>query len=586
MAENKNIVIDKRINEKNQLYQMINSYAESKNFDFDTILNIFKEETLKVITKDIDPDAEIDFIVNHEDKTITLIKHNIIVVDDSDEIVFEEINEKNSEPDLQRLLFIHIKEAKILNPNIHSGDTVDIIWDFGWISKKHRAAIENGFRSELKFVDKERISNIFANKIGQKFHAKVLSTMVRGGFLVEILEDNRLYKAYLSKHKLNRSEPIHPGSDIQVTLEGINLENNLNVLEVSMIDPNQVQETLKTQISEIGSGDIEIVKVQRIPGIRSKVAVRVNPNRNFNYDIVGSIFGEGAKRIIAVSDIIKEKIDIIRWSANKLEYVKNALSPAKVIDVVLHKKTQKAYAIVEKEEFKTAIGRSALNIDLASKLTETKIEVVDVEKAMQLKIPFKLKEVKKTFVPREKSLFNTNKKPRKSKPNQYLKDINISMDDFDKDVADFYSSMRMQSSDSLIAKQNTSETIDSQQKNKLQKTNDKIKQSSESMFDDLFEKVDNQIQSDSELNNYDFVDDINSSFDINFAAEEEIEEFQNSMQSSDKPKEFNNKNQIKKEKKVITEYKKIKDFKVDNDLMNYGLDTDINFDDLDDEWES
>ncbi|MGZ9755611.1 NusA N-terminal domain-containing protein [Mycoplasma sp. 246B] len=586
MAENKNIVIDKRINEKNQLYQMINSYAESKNFDFDTILNIFKEETLKVITKDIDPDAEIDFIVNHEDKTITLIKHNIIVVDDSDEIVFEEINEKNSEPDLQRLLFIHIKEAKILNPNIHSGDTVDIIWDFGWISKKHRAAIENGFRSELKFVDKERISNIFANKIGQKFHAKVLSTMVRGGFLVEILEDNRLYKAYLSKHKLNRSEPIHPGSDIQVTLEGINLENNLNVLEVSMIDPNQVQETLKTQISEIGSGDIEIVKVQRIPGIRSKVAVRVNPNRNFNYDIVGSIFGEGAKRIIAVSDIIKEKIDIIRWSANKLEYVKNALSPAKVIDVVLHKKTQKAYAVVEKEEFKTVIGRSALNIDLASKLTETKIEVVDVEKAMQLKIPFKLKEVKKTFVPREKSLFNTNKKPRKSKPNQYLKDINISMDDFDKDVADFYSSMRMQSSDSLIAKQNTSETIDSQQKNKLQKTNDKIKQSSESVFDDLFEKVDNQIQSDSELNNYDFVDDINSSFDINFAAEEEIEEFQNSMQSSDKPKEFNNKNQIKKEKKVITEYKKIKDFKVDNDLMNYGLDTDINFDDLDDEWES
>ncbi|MGZ9800201.1 NusA N-terminal domain-containing protein [Mycoplasma sp. AC1221] len=586
MAENKNIVIDKRINEKNQLYQMINSYAESKNFDFDTILNIFKEETLKVITKDIDPDAEIDFIVNHEDKTITLIKHNIIVVDDSDEIVFEEINEKNSEPDLQRLLFIHIKEAKILNPNIHSGDTVDIIWDFGWISKKHRAAIENGFRSELKFVDKERISNIFANKIGQKFHAKVLSTMVRGGFLVEILEDNRLYKAYLSKHKLNRSEPIHPGSDIQVTLEGINLENNLNVLEVSMIDPNQVQETLKTQISEIGSGDIEIVKVQRIPGIRSKVAVRVNPNRNFNYDIVGSIFGEGAKRIIAVSDIIKEKIDIIRWSANKLEYVKNALSPAKVIDVVLHKKTQKAYAVVEKEEFKTAIGRSALNIDLASKLTETKIEVVDVEKAMQLKIPFKLKEVKKTFVLREKSLFNTNKKPRKSKPNQYLKDINISMDDFDKDVADFYSSMRMQTSDSLIAKQNTSETIDSQQKNKLQKTNDKIKQSSESMFDDLFEKVDNQIQSDSELNNYDFVDDINSSFDINFAAEEEIEEFQNSMQSSDKPKEFNNKNQIKKEKKVITEYKKIKDFKVDNDLMNYGLDTDINFDDLDDEWES
>ncbi|WP_435128524.1 NusA N-terminal domain-containing protein [Mycoplasma sp. 6243] len=586
MAENKNIVIDKRINEKNQLYQMIYSYAESKNFDFDTILNIFKEETLKVITKDIDPDAEIDFIVNHEDKTITLIKHNIIVVDDSDEIVFEEINEKNSEPDLQRLLFIHIKEAKILNPNIHSGDTVDIIWDFGWISKKHRAAIENGFRSELKFVDKERISNIFANKIGQKFHAKVLSTMVRGGFLVEILEDNRLYKAYLSKHKLNRSEPIHPGSDIQVTLEGINLENNLNVLEVSMIDPNQVQETLKTQISEIGSGDIEIVKVQRIPGIRSKVAVRVNPNRNFNYDIVGSIFGEGAKRIIAVSDIIKEKIDIIRWSANKLEYVKNALSPAKVIDVVLHKKTQKAYAVVEKEEFKKAIGRSALNIDLASKLTETKIEVVDVEKAMQLKIPFKLKEVKKTFFPREKSLFNTNKKLRKSKPNQYLKDINISMDDFDKDVADFYSSMRMQTSDSLIAKQNTSETIDSQQKNKLQKTNDKIKQSSESMFDDLFEKVDNQIQSDSELNNYDFVDDINSSFDINFAAEEEIEEFQNSMQSSDKPKEFNNKNQIKKEKKVITEYKKIKDFKVDNDLMNYGLDTDINFDDFDDEWES
>ncbi|UWV85624.1 KH domain-containing protein [Mycoplasmopsis felis] len=172
-----------------------------------------------------------------------------------------------------------------------------------------------------------------------------------------------------------------------------------------MIEPEQVENALKSEIQEISDGDIEIVKIQRIPGIRTKVAVRPNPNKSFNFDIIGSIFGENARRIIAVSEKIGEKIDIIRYSDDKKEYIKNALSPAKVVDVAIHKTTQKAFVIVSKENKTIAIGKKGINIELASKLTGNKIDIIDIEKAIESKIPFKEPTIKKnTFSSIEKAI--------------------------------------------------------------------------------------------------------------------------------------------------------------------------------------
>ncbi|MCU9938007.1 KH domain-containing protein [Mycoplasmopsis felis] len=358
-------------------------------------------------------------------------------------------------------------------------------------------------------------------------------------------------------------------------MESVNLDSSLHLLEVSMIEPEQVENALKSEIQEISDGDIEIVKIQRIPGIRTKVAVRPNPNKSFNFDIIGSIFGENARRIIAVSEKIGEKIDIIRYSDDKKEYIKNALSPAKVVDVAIHKTTQKAFVIVSKENKTIAIGKKGINIELASKLTGNKIDIIDIEKAIESKIPFKEPTIKKNaFSSIEKPLFNHSKQNRskKSKSSEYFKDFSISMEEFDRDVMEFFNSVN--SLDNQI-KENVVETK-KEEKSKNQNVT--------SNFDELFNQVEDELTS-SNVNNdpYDFVNDLNDSFDINFADETEFEEY---VEDDSNKKTKSTKTEVNKKDKVISEYKRIKDFKVDSDLANYGLDSNLDLSDLEDEWDN
>ncbi|TDV23300.1 N utilization substance protein A [Mycoplasmopsis mustelae] len=554
--------------ENHSLYLITKGFAEKHRLDFDVILNIFETETAKTIQKYVNPESEIKFIADHENQVVYPVVLNGTVIDESSEIEFED-PEITGEPDLQKLIYVKIDEIKTKNPEIKVGDPIEIYFDFTWLTKRQKAAINNGFKTELKRIEKERIQEIFSNKIGTKFYAKVKHKLQRGNLSVEIFDNDIAYNAFLASDETNKSIELNQGQTIEVILKRINIESNINTLEVTMIDPLQVSDALKKQIVEIQSGDIQIIKIQRSPGIRSKVSVRPNPEKHFNFDIIGSIFGEGAKRLIAVSETLGEKIDIIRYSDKKNEYIKNALSPAKIIDVKIHKVTQKAYVIVQDEDLTNTIGKRGINIELASKLTSTRIEVITVEKALKLKIPF-TQPLKKIANTKEKSFFNqTRNHHKKSKPNSYLKDLNISMDEFDKDVQEFISSINMnldQNKKSLLNTKNK-QTIKTAQ------------QPSESVMDDLFENMEEKLyESEAHSDAYDFVDDINSSFDINFAAENEFDEFQEETENKDK--------KTHKKRNMIKEYKKIKDFKVDDDLASYGLDSDIDLSDLDDEWEN
>ncbi|UWW01230.1 hypothetical protein NW064_02405 [Mycoplasmopsis felis] len=171
-------------------------------------------------------------------------------------------------------------------------------------------------------------------------------------------------------------------------------------------------------------------------------------------------------------------------------------------------------------------------------------------------------------------LFNHSKQNRskKSKSSEYFKDFSISMEEFDRDVMEFFNSVN--SLDNQI-KENVVETK-KEEKSKNQNVT--------SNFDELFNQVEDELTS-SNVNNdpYDFVNDLNDSFDINFADETEFEEY---VEDDSNKKTKSTKTEVNKKDKVISEYKRIKDFKVDSDLANYGLDSNLDLSDLEDEWDN
>ena len=148
-------------------------------------------------------------------------------------------------------------------------------------------------------------------------------------------------------------------------------------LIISRRDPKLVGLLLEREVPDIGKGIVEIKDVAREPGKRTKVSVLSLDSR---IDPVAVCIGPRGRRIKDVQRELRgEKIDIIRWSPEPDEYIKNALAPAETDDVeILDPEHRLAKVYVHYTNVKQAIGEEGLNVKLAEKLTGWHIDIVEV----------------------------------------------------------------------------------------------------------------------------------------------------------------------------------------------------------------
>lgn len=142
---------------------------------------------------------------------------------------------------------------------------------------------------------------------------------------------------------------------------------------LSRSHPRLLKKLFEIEVPEIAAGTVEIKAVAREPGSRSKVAVISHEE---NIDPVGSLVGQKGIRVSTViQEIGGEKIDVIEWSEDSAEFIGNALSPAKVLDVEIEENRKEARVTVPNEQLSLAIGKGGQNVRLAAKLTGWKIDV-------------------------------------------------------------------------------------------------------------------------------------------------------------------------------------------------------------------
>ena len=142
---------------------------------------------------------------------------------------------------------------------------------------------------------------------------------------------------------------------------------------VSRTHPGLVKRLFELEVPEIYEGIVELKAVAREPGSRSKIAVY---SRDENVDSVGACVGPRGMRVQAIVNELKgEKIDIIRWHNNPVEFVANALSPAKPIAVGIDEGEKIARVTVPDHQLSLAIGKEGQNARLAARLTGWKIDI-------------------------------------------------------------------------------------------------------------------------------------------------------------------------------------------------------------------
>jgi len=148
-------------------------------------------------------------------------------------------------------------------------------------------------------------------------------------------------------------------------------------LKLSRSHPKFIEKLFELEAPEIANGIVEIKAIAREAGSRTKIAVYSNDE---HIDPVGSCVGQRGVRVSTVmSELGGEKIDIIEWSDVPREFIEDALSPAKVIDVEINEEAHSAIVEVIEDQLSLAIGKGGQNVRLAAKLTGWKIDIRGTE---------------------------------------------------------------------------------------------------------------------------------------------------------------------------------------------------------------
>lgn len=228
-----------------------------------------------------------------------------------------------------------------------------------------------------KQVVMQKIREAERNNIMAEFEDKEGELMI--GFLA--MEDAKNYyvdlgktRGILPRSELIPGEELKMGTSIKVYITKIESTPKGPFILVSRKNPNFVKRLFEHEIPELAEGVLVLHGVSREAGVRSKIAIEsLDPK----VDPIGSCVGEKGSRIANINkELNGEKVDLILYSKEPEEFIANALSPAKNLNVsITDEKKKEALVIADDENLSLAIGRKGINIILASRLTKYKITV-------------------------------------------------------------------------------------------------------------------------------------------------------------------------------------------------------------------
>lgn len=265
---------------------------------------------------------------------------------------------------------ISLQEARLIKKSYKVGDIVqteESTKDFGRIAAQTAKQV---VMQKLKELERQMALSELSEK-----EDELLTTIVKrvdnGTVYVQI--SNTHTEGVMLPSDQIPGEKYNVGDRIKVYVKKIKDSFKGTQIQVTRSNIGFVRKLFELEIPEITSGDIKIKNIARDPGNRTKVAVYTEKQ---NIDPIGTCVGFHGQRIDTITaELNGEKIDLIEYSDDPLEYIAKALSPAKVISVETNESLHSSRVIVPDDKLSLAIGKNGQNVRLAARLTGWKIEV-------------------------------------------------------------------------------------------------------------------------------------------------------------------------------------------------------------------
>lgn len=232
--------------------------------------------------------------------------------------------------------------------------------------------------NSLHQAEKDVTYNAFADRESELIVGVVTRVKDDGTIFVEIGKNQM--EGILSVQEQIPGEKFHAGDRIKVLVKRVRDGAGGTQVVLSRASYVFIKRLFENEVPEIRADVVQIKSIVREAGFRTKIAVY---STDPEIDAVGACVGNKGARVNAiVSEIGGEKIDIIPWSSDILDYIARALSPAKVLIVQADEDKKEAKVIVPDEKLSLAIGKEGQNARLAARLTGWKIDVKSYSSAM------------------------------------------------------------------------------------------------------------------------------------------------------------------------------------------------------------
>lgn len=336
------------------MFETFKEFKETKNIDQSTLVSVLEESFRNVIAKIFGSDENFDVIVNPNKGDFEIYRNRIVVADG-------EVEDKNKQ--------IGLTDAQKIEPDYEVGEELTERVDFAKFGRRAILNLRQTLASKVLELEHDSLYNKYKDRVGQIISGEVYQTWKREVLLIDD-ENNELI---LPKAEQIPSDQYRKGETVRAVILNVTNENNNPKIILSRTSPLFLQRLLEAEVPEINDGLISVRRIARMPGERAKVAVESYDDR---IDPVGACVGVKGSRVHGiVRELGNENIDVINYTSNVKLFIQRALSPAKISSINLDEEERKAEVFLKPEEVSLAIGRSGMNIKLASMLTEYTIDV-------------------------------------------------------------------------------------------------------------------------------------------------------------------------------------------------------------------
>jgi N utilization substance protein A len=352
-----------------EIVYVIETIAQQKDISVDSVVEAMEEGLRMTTRKKYGHDLAIECKLNR--KTGDILVYNKLEIVDKESDIEGGFNPKkhitlnDAKKQIDKGKVTPIGEVKV-------GSFVALELPNLELSRLAVQIASNEIIRKIKEAERDKEYNEFIDRAGT-----IINGVIKKIGIVNIVVEVDGFETLLTKNGLIPGERFRVGDRVRAYVKEVNKEQKGAQVFLSRTDNMFLAELFRQEVPEIYDGVIEIRGIARDPGSKAKIAVF---SANETSDVVGACVGIRGVRVQAVTNELKgERIDVIKWSDDPIEYIIRAIAPAKPTKVVYDEYENSADIVLTPDQLSLAIGRGGQNVRLASKITGIKLDVMTEE---------------------------------------------------------------------------------------------------------------------------------------------------------------------------------------------------------------